>query len=380
MTDANLCYLSATELGERIAAGDVSSLEATEAYLERIARLDGNLRFLHHRHRRPRPRGRPPRRRRDRGRQPARPAPRCPGRGQGPVRHRRHPDYQRLDDPRREYPRRRRHHHGSAEGSRRCAAGQAQHERVRQRRRLPPSLRSAPQPVGHQPQPRHLQQRFGSGDRRVPVRHLAGRGHWGQHPGARGLLRPRRHPADLGPRQPAWRIRSQLVHGHGRTDLPHRHRLRPHPGRHRRPRSQGPAVVGGSRPGLRSRPGRRHQRPEGRSDIRAGTYRRQRPRGARRRDRRGRRPGRPGRRRIRGVDTADSQFVRNLLRHHQQRRCHAELGHHIDRPAARVGPQQPGAPAHGQHPSRQGRTRNRPACATCSAVRSWPRWTRWTCW
>ena len=42
MTDANLCYLSATELGERIAAGDVSSLDATEAYLERIANLDGN--------------------------------------------------------------------------------------------------------------------------------------------------------------------------------------------------------------------------------------------------------------------------------------------------------------------------------------------------
>ena len=42
MADASLCYLSATELGERIAAGAVSSLEATEAYLERIARLDGN--------------------------------------------------------------------------------------------------------------------------------------------------------------------------------------------------------------------------------------------------------------------------------------------------------------------------------------------------
>ncbi|MCE2501970.1 MAG: amidase [Dehalococcoidia bacterium] len=42
MADPNLCYLSATELGERIAAGDVSSLEATEVYLDRIAQLDGN--------------------------------------------------------------------------------------------------------------------------------------------------------------------------------------------------------------------------------------------------------------------------------------------------------------------------------------------------
>ena len=42
MADNNLCYLSATELGEKIAARDVSSVEATEAYLERIAQLDGN--------------------------------------------------------------------------------------------------------------------------------------------------------------------------------------------------------------------------------------------------------------------------------------------------------------------------------------------------
>ena len=42
MADESICYLSATELGARIAAGEVSSVEATELYLERIARLDGN--------------------------------------------------------------------------------------------------------------------------------------------------------------------------------------------------------------------------------------------------------------------------------------------------------------------------------------------------
>ena len=42
MADNNLCYLSATELGEKIAAGEISSLDATEAYLDRIAQLDGN--------------------------------------------------------------------------------------------------------------------------------------------------------------------------------------------------------------------------------------------------------------------------------------------------------------------------------------------------
>ena len=42
MASADLCYLSATELGERIASGAISSADATEAYLQRIADLDGN--------------------------------------------------------------------------------------------------------------------------------------------------------------------------------------------------------------------------------------------------------------------------------------------------------------------------------------------------
>ncbi len=42
MADSDLCYLSATDLGEKIAAGEISSAEATEAYLDRIERLDGN--------------------------------------------------------------------------------------------------------------------------------------------------------------------------------------------------------------------------------------------------------------------------------------------------------------------------------------------------
>ena len=42
MADNNLCYLSATDLGEKIAAGEISSVDATEAYLDRIAQLDGN--------------------------------------------------------------------------------------------------------------------------------------------------------------------------------------------------------------------------------------------------------------------------------------------------------------------------------------------------
>jgi aspartyl-tRNA(Asn)/glutamyl-tRNA(Gln) amidotransferase subunit A len=42
MANTELCYLSATELGERIARGEISSVDATEVYLGRIAQLDGN--------------------------------------------------------------------------------------------------------------------------------------------------------------------------------------------------------------------------------------------------------------------------------------------------------------------------------------------------
>jgi aspartyl-tRNA(Asn)/glutamyl-tRNA(Gln) amidotransferase subunit A len=42
MADNDLCYLSATDLGEKIAAGEISSVEATEAFLDRIGQLDGN--------------------------------------------------------------------------------------------------------------------------------------------------------------------------------------------------------------------------------------------------------------------------------------------------------------------------------------------------
>ena len=36
-------FLSVAELGRLIKAGDVSPVEATEAYLERIGRIDGRL-------------------------------------------------------------------------------------------------------------------------------------------------------------------------------------------------------------------------------------------------------------------------------------------------------------------------------------------------
>ena len=45
---SDLIRLSAAELGERLAAGDVSSVEATRAHLDRIAAVDGAVHaFLH---------------------------------------------------------------------------------------------------------------------------------------------------------------------------------------------------------------------------------------------------------------------------------------------------------------------------------------------
>ena len=45
---SDLIRLSAAELGERLAAGDVSSVEATQAHLDRIAAVDGAVHaFLH---------------------------------------------------------------------------------------------------------------------------------------------------------------------------------------------------------------------------------------------------------------------------------------------------------------------------------------------
>ena len=45
---SDLIRLSAAELGERLAAGDVSSVEVTRAHLDRIAAVDGAVHaFLH---------------------------------------------------------------------------------------------------------------------------------------------------------------------------------------------------------------------------------------------------------------------------------------------------------------------------------------------
>ena len=43
MSDATLCYLSATELAARIRQRDLSPVAVTRAFLDRIAAIDGDL-------------------------------------------------------------------------------------------------------------------------------------------------------------------------------------------------------------------------------------------------------------------------------------------------------------------------------------------------
>ena len=43
MSGSDICFLSATELGTRIKVKELSPLEATEAYLARIERIDPSL-------------------------------------------------------------------------------------------------------------------------------------------------------------------------------------------------------------------------------------------------------------------------------------------------------------------------------------------------
>ena len=71
------------------------------------------------------------------------------------------------------------------EAGRSGAAGQAEHERVRQRRRLPPSLRAAEESLGPVAGTRGTSSSgSGGGDSGFPVLDVAGRGHGRVHTGA----------------------------------------------------------------------------------------------------------------------------------------------------------------------------------------------------
>ena len=233
MADNNLCYLSATELGEKIAAGEISSVDATEAYLERIARLDGNyasyITVTAER-------ARDDARRAD--------AEIAAGNRRGPL----HgvpvavkDQFDTAGIP-------------TTNGSTILAEnipdtdatimtrlkeagtvllGKLNMSEYASGDAFRHPYGQAAQSVGHQPEPWYLQQWIGRGDRGVPVRDLAGRGHRREYSRAGGILRVGWHPPDIGAGEPARCVRSQLVDGYRRADFTDGGGLRQHAGGHR---------------------------------------------------------------------------------------------------------------------------------------------------
>ena len=100
-TTSELCMLSLEDLAQLIAFKEVSPVEATQAVLDRIERLEPAAQQLHHGHRRAGARRGARRRARDRRRRVSRAAARRAHRDQGPLRDEGRAHDGRLEDPRR---------------------------------------------------------------------------------------------------------------------------------------------------------------------------------------------------------------------------------------------------------------------------------------
>ena len=199
MNPNEIPYLSATELGAQIQAREISPLEAVDAYLARIETVDTAPQRLHHHLRRPGPRGSPPGRRRNFAGRGSRPSPWRAGRGQGPDLCQGHPQLRRVKDSRGTLCRT-----TTPPWCPTCARGrgrhprQAQHERIRHGRPHQFLFWSGPEPLGPGTQSGNLQYRLRGGHRRVPLRHVPGRGYRRVDSRPGGQLRAGRHPANLG--------------------------------------------------------------------------------------------------------------------------------------------------------------------------------------
>ena len=163
MTD--LTTWTAAETAAAIAAGEVSAVEVTQAHLDRIAAVDGEVHAFLHVDTDGRARaGRPGRRRRA-----DRPARRRAAGAQGRHRPEGHPDHLRVEDPRGLAAAVRRDGGRPAQGRRRRHPRQDQHGRVRHGlldRAL--RLRPDPQPVGPRPHPRRVRRRVRRSGRVLP--------------------------------------------------------------------------------------------------------------------------------------------------------------------------------------------------------------------
>ena len=264
MNRSDIPFHSAAELGELIGRREVSSVEAAEAHFERIDAVDGALNSYITVCRDEALRAAEQADRDIAGGRAPRAPPRRALRRQGPVLEQGRAVHRRLRHPQRLRPRRRLHRGGAPQAGGRNTDRQAQHERVRHRQQLPAPGRYAPQSMGPGAEPRHLQRRFGGRHRGLPLRNVAGRGHWRLDKEPRQQLRGRRAQANVGTGEPVRPDGRILVDGHRRPHNADGRRLRHHPSGHSGSRPQRPLHVESRRPGLPIGPERRDQGGSGR--------------------------------------------------------------------------------------------------------------------
>ena len=205
MDKADIPFLTATELAAEIRSRNVSPVEAVDAYLERIARVNPRLNaYISVTGEAARQAAQQAEEENRTGRT-QRGASRRSGSRQGPDSQRGSYHHRCVEDPGGFRSRGGRDRPGQPETGRGHPAGQAEHERVCIGRPGQFRLRSRLQSMGLDPQPRNFFHRLRVGYRRVPLRDFFGRGHGRLHPGAGSQLRPRRSAADLGPGEPVWR-------------------------------------------------------------------------------------------------------------------------------------------------------------------------------
>src|SRR5882672_10474973 len=97
MTGPELHFITVADASRRITRRELSPVELTEAYLQRIAAVDDQLQKLCHADRRPCPAAGEGGRGRDHARRPARPATRYPLLSQGHRRDGRDPDHGTIE-------------------------------------------------------------------------------------------------------------------------------------------------------------------------------------------------------------------------------------------------------------------------------------------
>ena len=225
---SDLTRRTAAELADALAAGETSSVELTQAHLDRIAAVDGAVHaFLHVDAEGALAAARASDERRAAGAAASAPRRRA-DRGQGRARHRGPAHDLRLPDPRGLGPAVRRHRRRAAARGRTADPRQDQHGRVRDgllHRAL--GLRPHPQPVGPRPDPRRLRRRLGRGRRGVRGAARARHRHRRLDPPAGCRHRHGRGEADVRRGVPLRAGRAGQLPRPGRPGHPHRARRRP---------------------------------------------------------------------------------------------------------------------------------------------------------